>query len=92
MVPYGGYPTSVRKTSVYLTDDEAEGLRALAAASGRSQADLIREGIRRVLSRKPRRVFHSMGIIASGEPRSARWDAEELAARRGVGRSTPTRS
>jgi len=90
-VPYGRYPTIVRKTSVYLTDEEAEGLRALAAASGRSQADLIREGIRRVLSRKPRRVFHSMGIAASGGGEPRRWDAEELAARRGVGRRPAAR-
>jgi hypothetical protein len=53
----------MRKTSVYLTDDEAEGLRRVAAATGRPQADLIREGVRRVISdaeSEPRR-FQSLG-------------------------------
>ncbi len=53
----------MRKTSVYLTDDEAEGLRRLAVREGRPQAELIREGVRRVIAEleaQPR-MFRSMG-------------------------------
>jgi hypothetical protein len=47
---------------VYPTDEEAEELRALARLTGRSQAELIREGALRVLrGRAPRRTFHSLG-------------------------------
>jgi Arc/MetJ-type ribon-helix-helix transcriptional regulator len=75
----------MRKTSVYLNDEEAEGLRALARATGKSQAELIREGVRRLLRKPPKRTFHSLAQGASGDSR--RWDAEELAARR-LGRPT----
>lgn len=81
----------MRKTSVYLTEDEAEGLRTLAATTGRSQAELIREGVRRVLARRPGRTFHSMAAGASGGQLPRRWSADELAARRGVGRPTAER-
>ena len=40
----------MRKASVYLTRDESEGLRRLAVRAGPPQAELIREGIRRVMS------------------------------------------
>jgi Arc/MetJ-type ribon-helix-helix transcriptional regulator len=76
----------MRKTSVYLSDDEAEGLRALARATGRSQAELIREGVRRLLLKSPKRIFHSMAQGASDGPTLARWGSDELAARR-LGRS-----
>jgi Arc/MetJ-type ribon-helix-helix transcriptional regulator len=72
----------MRKTSVYLSDEEAEGLRALARATGRSQADLIREGVRRLLRKNPKRTFHSMAQGASDGPAPRRWSADELAARR----------
>ena len=68
---------------MYLSDDEAEQLRALSRVTGRSQAELIREGVRRVLRGKvPKRTFHSMGQGASGGSRPRRWEADELAARR----------
>ena len=72
----------MRKTSVYLSDEEAEGLRALARATGRSQADLIREGVRRLLRKSPKRTFHSMAQGAGDGRAARRWDADELAARR----------
>lgn len=59
----------MRKTSVYLTSDEAEGLRHLSVRAGRSQAELIREGIRRVIEdveAKPR-TFRSMGAGRGGK-------------------------
>lgn len=50
------------KTSVYLTAEEAAALRRAAAATGRSQADLIREGVRRVVADAPPRTFRSRGL------------------------------
>ncbi len=52
----------MRKTTVYLGDDEAEGLRRLAAEAGKSQAELVREGIRRLLGQRGKRKFHSLGL------------------------------
>lgn len=70
----------MRKTSVYLTADEAEGLRQLAVREGRPQAELIREGIRRVISEaevRPR-TFRSRGVGRSGGGRPPSWTSEEL--------------
>jgi hypothetical protein len=68
---------------VYLTEDEADQLRTLARATGRSQAELIREGIRRVLRGKnPRRTFHSMGKGAADGTGLRHWSADDLAGRR----------
>jgi len=72
----GWYHTYVLKTTVYLSEEEAAGLRRLAAATGRSQSELIREGVRHVVARPPKRTFHSMAV---GEgPPYAPWDAGEL--------------
>lgn len=70
----------MRKTSVYLTDDEAEGLRRLAVREGRAQAELIREGIRRVISESPAppRTIRSLGVGRSGGAKPRRWTSEEL--------------
>jgi hypothetical protein len=51
----------MRKTTVYLNEEEAEGLRMLSGATGESQAELIREGVRRLLQEGVSRKFHSMG-------------------------------
>lgn len=75
----------MRKTSVYLTSDEAEGLRRLAVREGRSQAELIREGIRRVIEdvdAKPR-TFRSMGagrggMTAGAQAQPRGWPSDEL--------------
>lgn len=40
--------TPMVKTQVYLRDEELEALHSVAARSGRSVADLVREAIRRV--------------------------------------------
>jgi hypothetical protein len=40
------YPTSMNKTSVYLSSDEATRLAALAKREGTSQAEVIRRAIR----------------------------------------------
>lgn len=68
----------MRKTTVYLGEEEAEGLRRLAAASGESQAELIREGVRRLLREGEERTFHSMGKgVGTGEVRP-RWSPDGL--------------
>jgi hypothetical protein len=70
----------MRKISVYLTEEQAERLRHLSLRTGRPQAVLIREGVRRVIDEtdllEPR-VFHSMGMGRSGRPYEP-WSADEL--------------
>jgi hypothetical protein len=74
----------MKKTSVYLSDDEDAALGRAADATGSTRSDLIREGVRAVVSaHAPRpRTFHSMGRGRGpgGGPR--RWSSEELLARR----------
>ena len=66
----------MHKTTVYIEDSQAERLGRLASASGRSQAELIREGLERVLDEAPPRAFHSMGVGRSGGRAPRRWDAD----------------
>lgn len=54
----------MRKTTVYLTDEEAAALRRVAGETGRSQSELIREGVRAVTAAGGERRFRSM---AKGE-------------------------
>lgn len=69
----------MRKTTVYLSDEEADALRRAASETGVSQSDLIREGVRAVVGGLPaKRVFHSMGSGASGGRGSRRWSSEEV--------------
>jgi Ribbon-helix-helix protein, copG family len=56
----------MEKTQVYLRKEELDALRAAAARSGRSVADLVREAVRKVIL-KP----------AAGGP-VALWDGEPL--------------
>jgi Arc/MetJ-type ribon-helix-helix transcriptional regulator len=70
----------MRKTSVYLTEDEAADLRRLAVREGRSQAELIRDGVRRVIGeaeRKPREL-KSLGKGRGGGQPYRRWGSQEL--------------
>lgn len=68
----------MHKTTVYIDESQAERLGRLATSSGRSQAELIREGVDRVLSEAPSRTFRSMGKGRSGGGADRRWDADEL--------------
>ena len=70
----------MRKTSVYLTTDEAEGLRRLAVREGRSQAELIRDGVRRLIDDAPavKRTFRSIGAGRSDGTVPRRWTSDEL--------------
>lgn len=77
---YGTLRRVMRKTSVYLTDDEAEGLRRVAIREGRPQAELIREGVRRVIAdvEAQPRIFRSMGAGHGGGRPYEAWDPAEL--------------
>jgi hypothetical protein len=70
----------MRKTSVYLTDDEAEGLRRLAAREGRPQAELIRAGVRRVIAEAEAEPneFRSLGKGHGGGRSYEPWQARDL--------------
>lgn len=76
-----GYPTYImRKTSVYLSDQEAEQLRLVSVRDGRSQAELIREGVRHVIAEAEpaRRQYRSLGKgRGTGRPYEP-WSAKEL--------------
>jgi hypothetical protein len=58
--------TYIEKTQVYLRKEELEALRATAARSGRSVAEIIRDAIRKVVLKPP-----TEGPVAiwDGEPR-----------------------
>ena len=74
----------MKKTSVYLSDDEDEALRRAAETTGLARSELIREGIRSVVmvhAGRPR-TFHSMGRGRGGSVKARRWTSEELFARR----------
>ena len=70
----------MRKTSVYLTDDEAEGLRRVAVREGRPQAELIREGIRWVIAEGESRPrdFRSLGKGRGGGRSYEPWPSADL--------------
>ena len=74
----------MRKTSIYLSNEEAEHLRRLAAVTGRSQADLVREGLRAVLAQGGAglRTFHSLGHGHGGGAAYTGWTSDELYRRR----------
>jgi Arc/MetJ-type ribon-helix-helix transcriptional regulator len=69
----------MRRTTVYLSDEEADGLRRVSAETGTSQSELIRAGVRAVIGRpESERVFHSLGRGSSGGQRRRRWGSGEL--------------
>jgi hypothetical protein len=70
----------MNKTSVYLTPEESHRLRLAAARTGRSQAELIREGVRLVTAapKREQRTFHSLAKGHGGGAPYRAWDPEEL--------------
>ena len=75
------YPTyGMRKTSVYLSDQEAEQLRQLSVRDGRPQAELIREGVRHVIAENDagRREYRSLGRGRGGGRPYEPWRADDL--------------
>ena len=65
---------------MYLTEEEAADLRRLAVREGRSQAELIRDGIRRVIGRAEhqQRELKSMGKGHGAGRRYRRWSSQEV--------------
>jgi len=70
----------MKKTSVYLTEEEAADLRRLAVREGRSQAELIRDGIRRVIveGQPKAREFKSLGKGRGGGQPYRPWNSKKL--------------
>ncbi len=62
-----GIMYGVHRTTVYIPDDVKAELEKAAAETGRTEADLIREGIRLALARVNPPAPRS-GIFASGDP------------------------
>ena len=62
------------KTTVYLPDDLKADLTRAAAASGRSEADLIREAVRTLVSLAPRPRPHGGLFTGDDEGLSERVD------------------
>jgi Arc/MetJ-type ribon-helix-helix transcriptional regulator len=82
-VPYVTYGNvgHVQKTTVYLPEDIRRGLDGAARATGRSQADLIREALRTYLADRPPAWPESFGRHRSAGTFAARDDEAVLAAR-----------
>jgi Ribbon-helix-helix protein, copG family len=69
----------MRKTSVYLSDQEAELLRQLSIRDGRPQAELIREGVRHVIAEAAgARRYRSLAKGHGGGRPYAPWNDGEL--------------
>jgi hypothetical protein len=68
----------MRKTTVYLNDEEAEALRVLSAATGVSQAELIRAAIRRAVATSRQRQFHSLGRGRGPGGPTPSWTPEQV--------------
>lgn len=56
----------VHRTTIYLPEPLKERLRRAARAEGRTEADLIREGVERLLD--GRRRAPTLPLFASGQP------------------------
>lgn len=60
------------KTTVYLNAGDYRRLRSLAAAEGRSAAELVREAVAEYAAKATERAWpRSIGIMDSGDPRFA---------------------
>lgn len=61
------------KTMVYLSDDEAEGLRRVSEETGASPTDLIRRGLRTVLEQPAEAADAPTSDVVTGGNRPRRW-------------------
>ena len=76
----------MRKTSVYLSDDDARRLSRVAALRGRPQSELIRDGIRQVIGAPDtQRAFRSLGKGHGGGKPYTTWRSRDLL-RKAMGR------
>ena len=75
----------MNKTSVYLDDADLDRLRRLQRTTGKTQSELLRAGIRALSGdQEDRPVPRSLGVGSWPVEGGGRWDAEELARRRGA--------
>src|SRR5262245_3904984 len=72
------------KTSVYLGPEELRLLDDLERHTGRSRSQLLRDGIHALADQLPARPRPQSLGVARLAPGSDRWDADELARRRGL--------
>jgi plasmid stability protein len=90
-LPEAMYTPGMRRTQIYLEEDVDRELRAVAAAEGRSAADLIREALRRYLAERkrpePDPILAMAGTIA-GLPRDAAAEHDRDLYGTGQGRRT----
>ena len=77
MIAYG-MMYGMHKTTVYLPDDLKAALERLAQGTGRSEAELIREGIRLAVARQEPPI-PTIGILVSDDPSFAERADEHLA-------------
>lgn len=70
----------MRRTTVYLRDEQAAQLKRVAARCGRSEAELIREGVDRMLREIPVERPRPRLLLDSGDPTWADRTDEILAA------------
>jgi Arc/MetJ-type ribon-helix-helix transcriptional regulator len=63
------------KTTVYLPDADMQALKAAARRRHQSEAELIREGIRRVLAEEASPVLPNFGILDADPVTAAEIDA-----------------
>jgi Arc/MetJ-type ribon-helix-helix transcriptional regulator len=64
------------KTTVYLPDADMQALKAAARRRHQSEAELIREGIRRVLAEEAGPALPAFGILDAAPVTAAEIDAE----------------
>ena len=67
----------MKKTTVYLPDELKAALERAAAAQGRSEADLIREAVRR-LTQEMEQPKPRLPLFSGGDPTLAKRFDEEL--------------
>jgi hypothetical protein len=72
---YGKVPGMVR-TTVYLPEADMQALKAAARRRHQSEAELIREGIRRVLAEEAGPVLPDFGFLEADPVTAAEIDAE----------------
>jgi hypothetical protein len=77
----------MRKTSVYLTDEQASRLKRIARAEGLPEAEIIRSAIERYPEPQPRRRIHAYAV-ADG-PGGAIEDIPEEELLEGFGEESP---
>lgn len=72
----------MKRMSVCIDDDEADSLRRWAARTGKPQAELIREGIRRAIQQAEADEFLRVGAgEGTGDPADRHWTPEEVYAK-----------